>query len=127
MANGAWSSANRRSRMKARGGRSLGPLVVAAFIEVVLIVAEILIVALHGREASQGIFWALAYWIIFVSLVPSVLGLVGFALTRVDLAAARITHVQGRRRRVTGAVLFLLAPLTVNVGPLLAWIGFGPP
>ena len=113
--------------MKARGGRSLGPLVVAAFIEVVLIVAEILIVAFHGREASRGIFWALAYWIIFVSLVPSVLGLVGFALARVDLAAARITHVQAKRRRVTGAALFLMAPLTLYVGPLLAWIGFGPP
>lgn len=115
------------SQTQGRGGRARGLLVSAACIEVILVVPQILIVAVLGEEAAQGLVWPVWFWTLVLSLVAAALALVGLVLTVVDVSAHRVTTGEAVGRIMAAVMLLLIAPFTIFVVPLLASIGFGRP
>jgi hypothetical protein len=99
----------------------------AACIEVILVVPQILIVAVLGEEAAQGLVWPVWFWTLVLSLVAAALALVGLVLTVVDVSAHRVTTGEAVGRIMAAVMLLLIAPFTIFVVPLLASIGFGRP
>lgn len=110
---------------RGRGGRARRLLMVAACIEAILVVPQVLIVAILGVDAAQGLVWPVWFWTLVLSVVAASLALVGFVLTVVDMSAHRITGAEAIGRTVAAALLLLVAPLTIFVVPLLSSIGFG--